>query len=214
MKVLLALSLLILACLAKNDDGIIDMDFFVMTRCPDAKACELEFLPLIQKDFLGHVTPNFHFIADVSAGTETGFDCMHGQRECKGDLLQLCTDSLYSKNSTMNFIQCMDRSQKVIPMNGKMCAGVNHLDYDAIEDCATSETGHDLMAKSIAYTKNKGIRACCTMRLNDKPFCVHNGDWQDCKCKEGEDKGACFIRTICQELSPYERSGVPACKQY
>ncbi len=54
--------------------------FFTFHNFQDAEACELTYAPVIEA--VGDIVDlNVNYIAEVEAGSETGFNCMHGQDE-------------------------------------------------------------------------------------------------------------------------------------
>lgn len=70
------------------------------------------------------------FLAEANASSPWGFDCMHGPAECEGNALQLCTQRHFPLTHDMEglgvhswyaYLECVDRSQAVIPSNTDSC---------------------------------------------------------------------------------------------
>ncbi|CAL1168489.1 unnamed protein product [Cladocopium goreaui] len=70
----------------------VQVEFFVMSKCPDAKACEDSFLPVLQ-DLRSLVDLKFTYIGSAE-GQEV--QCMHGPSECEGDKQRLCIQQVAS----------------------------------------------------------------------------------------------------------------------
>lgn len=159
----------------------------------------------------------------IASDTGSGFSCMHGDSECKGDMQQLCVQKNYggarvrvlwgwparlapsscathAVNELVDFLTCQDQSQQLIPYNVDQCASSANVDAQAVKDCAAGEEGQALMRDSVAATTAAGVRVCCTVHVNNRPFCVHNGDWEQCGAC-GDDKAQCLIDTVCSLAS-------------
>ena len=121
-----------------------------------------------------------------------------GPSECSGDLQQVCAQELSAGNNTalVDFVMCQDDSQAAIPENGGSCAEQAGLDSAKLQACASGSRGAALLRQSIAHTDSLGIDVCCTVYVQKKEFCVHNGEWQQCsQC--GDDKAQCLIDAVC-----------------
>jgi len=187
-------------------DDLVRVDLFVMAKCPDAYTCETVYAPVIAK--VGSIVDlHLDYIAEVDPNSQTGFDCMHGEDECVGDIQQLCAYSHYQSNYTWwNFVLCEDQDQDNIPYNGEDCCSQSDMDYNVINNCATGSEGVTLMTNSINYTNSKNVQVSCTIYISDQEFCVHNGDWEDCKT---HDLGG-IIEYICSQYTG--TNPPPACK--
>ncbi|CAK9072924.1 unnamed protein product [Durusdinium trenchii] len=84
--------------------SIVTVDFFVMSKCPDAKLCEETFLPVL-KDLASLVSVNFTYLGTIAA---TGSQCMHGPSECEGDMQRLCVQEAASTEKLLRFAMCQD----------------------------------------------------------------------------------------------------------
>jgi hypothetical protein len=177
----------------------VPLDLFVMSRCPDAVRCELRMNDVIK------AVPNItkvqtHYIADVSS---QGLQCKHGFSECLGNQQQLCVLKYVTPQAYWGFIQCQDEDVNLIGttslaekclgrvLTGSSPGSVAH----KVRACFNSKEGERLLQESALFTKQKGIQKSCTMWLNGKPRCVHDGGiWYDCP---GGPEVQDFIDSIC-----------------
>jgi len=196
--------LLVVASLVPLALASVPVDIYVMSKCPDAAACESAFVPALKK--LGDAAKvTFHYIG---SGKDGNFNCMHGPEECVGDIQQLCVQASATRDQLLDFVLCQDNSQIDIPRNGEACAKRAGLDWTAISACVNGDEGSKLMTESLASSTQKGIGVSCTVQLDDMPFCVHNGGWTDCSVCGAEDKGQCLIKNVCDKLPRSEQPEV------
>jgi len=183
------------------------LDFFVMSKCPDAFVCETTYKNVISQ--VGSIVDlHVNYIASIDSSTETGFDCMHGQSECWGDIQQLCAYNLYPSNYTWwNFIQCQDQTQSNIPNNAASCAQTVGIDMKNLTECYQGKKGSNLMTQSINFTNSMKIEVCCTIYLQNSLFCVHDGTWRSCKTHQVSE----IVQYICRQYTGSDKP--PACKQ-
>jgi len=190
----------------KNDPDAVRVDLFVMSKCPDANVCETTMSPVIQQ--VGSIVDlHVNYIAQQDSSQASGFTCMHGQTECWGDIQQLCAYSHYSQNYTWwNFVLCQDQSQGTIPNNGQSCSQTAGMDWNTINNCTTGAEGSNLMSASIKYTDSQNIKVSCTMYVENQLYCIHDGDWK--QCKDHTTQG--IVAYICQQYQG--ANPPPACK--
>lgn len=181
----------------------LNIEFFVMSKCPDAKFCEDTFLPVI-KELAPLVTVNFTSIGGAldSVGVPS---CMHGASECEGNRQRLCAQKAAEQDGAVDklltFSACQDADAANIPKCGEACASEAGLDTADFMACAKSGgEGQSLFKAAAARSKALGIKISCTVRVQDEVFCVHNGDWTNCSSC-GEDKPACLRTKICDSVS-------------
>jgi len=96
------------------------------------------------------------YIATVDPSQPSGFDCMHGQSECVGDITELCVQMLTKNNWQQWFqlVQCADQNYGNIPTNLDTCAQQLGLDVNQIHACAKGSIGKALMMASINRTNS------------------------------------------------------------
>ncbi|CAE7280157.1 unnamed protein product [Symbiodinium natans] len=180
----------------------IAVEFFVMSKCPDAKLCEETFLPVLQ-DLTELVTVNFTYIADVTREEPASVRCMHGPEECMGNSQRLCVQR--AGNATdLRFAKCQDSG--TIPGNGKACAvaaGFTAAELEDLEACWSGALGQALLRESAKRASALSVTTSCTLQVGNKDFCIHDGGWRNCgSC--GSDKAACLKAKVC-ELSGHAR---------
>jgi len=165
-----------------------------MSKCPDAYVCETLYAQVIEQ--VGDIVDlNVDYIAKVDTTQETGFNCMHGQSECLGDLQQVCAKHYYAKNYTWwNFLLCEDQTQENIPDNGPQCASLNGMNSSQINNCVNSPEGKSLLLNSITYTQQRNVDVSCTIWIQNQLFCVHDEYWKNCRTHDVNG----IVQYICQ----------------
>ena len=176
----------------------IQVDFFVMSRCPDAAFCESLFFPsLIQLSSIVNFT--LSFIASKSPTNE--FQCMHGQNECLGNRQQLCIQNMYSPTISLKYLLCQSSDITLIPDNGETCAknaSEGAINWSDVQACVNSERSNELFDRALQRTQAAAAMKSCTIHMNGKFWCMHDRYWQN--CSEGSDPTS-FIRAICSRYS-------------
>jgi hypothetical protein len=173
----------------------VQVEFFVMSKCPDAMKCELLFSPSLLR-LSSIVNFNLSFIG--VEGRLNEFRCMHGPEECIGNKQQLCVQNMYSHPTFIRFIQCQSNQLLAIPKNGETCARQNHIRWSDVQSCVTSNKGNELFRRSLERTRLAAATKSCTIHLNGQFWCMHDGYWL--KCSEGHDERS-FIRAICSRYN-------------
>lgn len=179
-------------------DTPVRVDFFVMSKCPDARKCELLFTSsLLELSSIINFT--ISYIAYEKSGNEIG--CMHGPSECLGNKQQLCVQNMCSQTTLLKFLQCQSKSLENIPDNGEPCAreaSDNQLKWSDVEACVQSEKANELLRKSIQKTQSSSVTKSCTIHLNGKFWCMHDGTWYG--CSEGHRKNH-LTKAICSRYN-------------
>ncbi|KAJ7283661.1 hypothetical protein C8J57DRAFT_1432707 [Mycena rebaudengoi] len=194
---------------AFHHDAIrVPVELGVMSRCPDALLCEALFDKVLKK--VGEkVDLRLVYVAELnSTDSEFGITCLHGPGECAGNVQQLCAAKYSSQ--WWNFIQCQNsegRFQVGVPDVVLRCAKAVGIDWEtsAVGRCAgldvsgkTTE-GLQLFRESILLGKTLGIEKSCTVLINHRKVCVHDGTWKECEDGHTVDD---FVKQIDHE---YER---------
>jgi len=181
-------------------NGTVKVDFYVMSKCPDAQVCEQTFGDAIIKlNSIIDLQVNY-----IAKGDPSNYTCLHGPTECVGNTQQLCVESIYRNTSGVSplvwweFDVCQSATRTEIPGNGPACAQTLGLNYDKISSCANSTVGSKLLNDSFTRTKVAGETISCTINLNNQFWCQHNGPWVN--CTEGNDQ-ASFIKAVCKRYS-------------
>lgn len=160
----------------------VKLDFYVMSKCPDAELCEKQFQTAIHS-----LNPIIDFHLNYIAREEDNgsFHCMHGPTECLGNTQQLCARYVQEQMKTplanslawFDFAVCQSQTRTRIPSNARDCASRFKLNYTAIDECSNSNKAHSLMLQSVSNTVRANETYSCTMTINDVFWCQHNGKW-------------------------------------
>uniref|UniRef100_A0A7S4QR38 Uncharacterized protein n=1 Tax=Alexandrium monilatum TaxID=311494 RepID=A0A7S4QR38_9DINO len=177
----------------------VHVEFFVMSKCPDAIACERAFGPVLQ-EMSDSVNVSFEYIRSTRGGAA---ECMHGPSECEGNVQQLCAQAeAGSAAQLLDFVLCQGQNPSQIPQNGEECFAHAGYNTSRMMACADGAEGQDMLLKSFDVSQSLGVRVSCTVQINGQAFCAHDSDWVDCgACDAYADKGLCLRGRIC-ELDP------------
>ncbi|SAL96804.1 hypothetical protein [Absidia glauca] len=174
----------------------VPIDLFVMSKCPDAVYCESVFSTVLKK-VNAEVVLNFNYIAQYNGSEPFAHSCMHGTSECLGNIQQLCFQHEYpDPHDWFAFALCLNKQYHQIGLDNKLaqyCAKQVRRSYSPVEKCTNSSLGVGLLTESAQKTKQLGVR--CTIFIDNKLRCVHDGSWKVRNCPGGwkvED----FIQTI------------------
>jgi len=170
------------------------VNFYVMSKCPDAQLCETRFAPTLIK-LASIINFTVNYIARESKQNE--LLCMHGADECLGNKQQLCVQSLTTQTNLLTFLQCQSNTMQSIPSNDEVCAKDINLKYSDLQACVQT-AGDRLLHKSIQQTRLANVQKSCTMFINNKFWCQHDGTWNG--CAEGKDP-VDLIRSVCSRYS-------------
>jgi len=179
-------------------DRPVHVDFFVMSKCPDARKCETLFAPTLLK-LSSIINFTISYIAYETKPNQ--IECMHGPEECLGNKQQLCVQNMCSQTTLIKFLQCQSRSIENIPNNGEQCvneASDGTLKWSDIDICIKSNKADELFHKSLEKTRSASAKKSCTIHLNGKFWCMHDGTWYG--CTEGRDEKS-FIKAICSRYN-------------
>jgi len=179
-------------------DKPVRVDFFVMSKCPDARKCETLFGPSLLK-----LSPIINFTVSFIAYemSPNYIECMHGVDECQGNKQQLCVQHMSSQTTLIKFLQCQSRDIENIPNNGKQCVNEvsdEKLKWSDLDDCAKSKKVERLFFQSLEKTRAAKAKKSCTIHLNEQFWCMHDGTWSG--CNEGRDEKS-FIKAICSRYN-------------
>lgn len=113
---------------------------------------------------------------------------MHGQTECLGNIVLLCAAREYPDPKLhLGFTNCLINDYQEIPKRQLIedCALEHGLDFGVLNDCMSKDSGAygmGLLRDSVKHSHDVGAGISCTIRLDDKVRCVHDGgEWQDCE---------------------------------
>ncbi|KAF2148976.1 hypothetical protein K461DRAFT_297450 [Myriangium duriaei CBS 260.36] len=164
----------------------IPLEAHIMSKCPDAKDC-LNDLVLPAMMEVSHLVDFKLSYIGTPTEQDDGVLCKHGPGECLGNILELCAADLYPDPKIyLGFTMCMTRQYSDIPSRSlvKDCALEHGISFDALNDCASDDhlgKGMDLLRTSVERSHNASVGTSCTVRLDDKVWCVRDdGEWKDC----------------------------------
>jgi len=173
----------------------------VMSRCPDAIKCE-SVLNQVVYEVEDKIDLSLTFIGKInSSEPDFGVTCMHGPEECAGNVHELCAVKYARTLIWWKFVQCENaqgRSKIGTPTTALQCAEEAGIDWEGdVGRCAGLDglgvEGVALLKASVKHTQSLGVQKSCTILINNRAVCVHDGGWQDCEDgHEPED----FIRQI------------------
>eukprot|EP00128_Syssomonas_multiformis_P005794 Colp12_sorted_trinity150504_noHs@10499 len=175
-----------------NETGKVAVDFFVMSKCPDAAYCEKYYNDAIHK-LAPIIDVKINYIASKSGSS---FACMHGSAECTGNMQQLCVQKHYPENlAFFDFAVCESKSYSSIPSNGEDCANALSMDFKSIDECVNNGEGASLLEESIKITQAAGVRSSCTVNVDNTLFCIHDGVWRSCSRGSSPES---LIQVVCE----------------
>ncbi|ESZ97718.1 hypothetical protein SBOR_1905 [Sclerotinia borealis F-4128] len=125
-----------------SDHKPIPLEAHIMSKCPDAQDClKMMVLPAMQK-----VYDKVNFtLSFIGAPTDNdGVACKHGPQECMGNILELCSASLYPDPKIyLGFTMCLTRDYKDIPERSLVedCALEHGMDFDKLNACTVQDDG-------------------------------------------------------------------------
>jgi hypothetical protein len=133
---------------------------------------------------------------------DDGVQCMHGQTECLGNILELCAASEYPDPKIyLGFTMCLSNDYKDIPKRELVsaCSLEHGIDFDKLNDCMSRDDGAygmGMLRESVQRSASLNVTTSCTVRLDGKKRCiVDGGDFKDC---EGGSRPADLIKDINQ----------------
>eukprot|EP00798_Chlamydomonas_sp_ICE-L_P017625 gene17625-23966_t len=145
-----------------NIAGQVKIEAYVMSLCPDAMLCESKLSKALNQ--VGRLVKfKTKYIATV---TESGgIECMHGEKECAGNMQQLCLEH-YVPDKLLSFIMCQNSVPKSVgsKIQADYCMIQEKLDDNTratITACYSGKEGADLLRTSAEATAAKGIKKSC-----------------------------------------------------
>ncbi|KAF6762622.1 hypothetical protein DFP72DRAFT_876365 [Ephemerocybe angulata] len=176
----------------------------VMSRCPDALLCESLFNEVLP-EVLDKVNMSLVYVAKFDPSDDIfGVKCLHGVEECAGNAQQLCVKKYAPRENWWEFVQCQNyqgRAKIGLPEVALQCAKTAGIDWrsSGVGKCAgfdgsgTGEEGVDLLRQSVELGQDLGITKSCTVLINGRKVCVHDGTWKEC---EGGHEKSDFVKLI------------------
>ncbi|CAI7677572.1 unnamed protein product [Penicillium pancosmium] len=185
----------------------IPLEAHIMSKCPDAQECLKELILPTMEQVSDKVDFQLSFIANWNPASEE-IECKHGPTECIGNMLILCAANLpfpptsdesllpamYPRTPvirSLGFANCLIDDFPRIPERDfvHQCALEHGIDFDALNRCASQQddtpgeslSGIALLRQNVQRSKELGVTTSCTVRLDDKVWCIKDdGEWKDC----------------------------------
>ncbi|KAG6358556.1 hypothetical protein INS49_012073 [Diaporthe citri] len=172
----------------------VPLEIHNIVKCPNAQvALTALVLPTIERV---HDKVDFR-LSILARETEEGMHCKHGPEECKAAMMELCTqDTHRDSRSLVGFLECLTNEYQRIPERAhyEACAAKNSIDLEKVDQCAARDGGayaYELLRKSAQRTIDAGVHISGTIRLNEKVYCIRDGDndtWLECPNGPGVDE--------------------------
>jgi len=174
------------------DDVKVPVQLGVMSRCPDALLCENIFDQVLKK-VADKVDLSLLFVAKInSSEPDFGVTCLHGRDECAGNVQQLCTAKYSPSSNWWEFVQCLNyqgRDKIGSPEVALNCARAAGIDWETsgsgqcagLDGSGKGLEGVQLLRESIMMSRQLGIEKSCTVLINGRKVCIHDGTWKECE---------------------------------
>jgi hypothetical protein len=166
------------------------LEFFVMSQCPYGVQVEKAITP-VKEQLGGALELTIDYIGDGEPGA---FTSMHGPAEVRGNIAQLCANSLAPEKS-LDFIECQNENPKAVDTNWRDCASANGISAEGVEACINGDDGQQLLAKSYAAAAERHATGSPTIFLNGEKY-------------TGGRKPTDFLKAVCAAVD----NGPEACK--
>lgn len=147
------------------------------------------------------LTPPLYSVSQKTSDVE----CKHGPTECIGNMLMLCAANLPFESAprtpvirSLGFANCLISDYEQIPSRSlvESCTLEHGINFESLNQCASHEddnlddpqdpipddpSGIALLRKSIKHSQDVGVKTSCTVRVDEKVWCVRDGgEWKDC----------------------------------
>lgn len=182
----------------------VNVTLAVMSRCPDALACEAAFDKVLDR-VNAKTRLTMSYIGSIDKGkqhSKYGASCMHGDQECAGNVQQLCVQDALNpiragedydlspsaaQKKWWNFLQCQNFAGLSKVGNedlAQRCLRVvdgPSWDKDGIAKCVHGKRGRKLLQRSIKASKQANLVTSCTILFESGKKCIRDGGaWKDC----------------------------------
>ncbi|KAL8712918.1 MAG: hypothetical protein Q9220_002776 [cf. Caloplaca sp. 1 TL-2023] len=170
--------------LSRTNKTLVPLEAHVMSKCPDARDCLRDLVVPAMEQVVDKVDFTLSFIGSVD--TNDSVHCKHGPTECLGNMLALCANNLYPAKPviSLGFSNCLIASYSRIPARDlvESCALEHGIPFEKLNDCISEEgKGLGLLSESIGRSQAAGVKRSCTVRVQNKTWCVRDGgEWKDC----------------------------------
>ncbi|GBF92122.1 hypothetical protein Rsub_04469 [Raphidocelis subcapitata] len=192
--------------------GKVLMELFIMSYCPDAYYCLNHLAPVLEKLHpIVHVRTEYITRPSLS-GAAT---CLHGPAECAGNSMALCvrdnTPPARNYEGLFKFLLCAHEGDPGSRTTVNRCldsVGASGAPRKAIDACLDSGRRGDLLARSAAVPRSRGIARSCTIAIEGVQRCVRDGgEWYSCGGGSEEED---FAASLCAAYTAKTGAAAPA----
>ncbi|KAJ2666122.1 hypothetical protein IW148_001270 [Coemansia sp. RSA 1199] len=191
----------------------VQVELFVMSRCPDAIKVETVFNSVV-RELYPILDIQLNFIAKPNPNATYGAECKHGDEECRGNIDELCALAHGGDLPLFwRFLNCLNSHSGDIgsdPDLSLKCASSAGLDTEAFINCALQVEGRELFRQSVENAQFAGVNTSATVFIDGHLRCVEDGGWRECP---GGHSASDFIRDICAAYKG-SRSRPSICAEY
>jgi len=152
---------------------LVNVVAFEMSMWPDCGGWKSQF---DQQVMQAQGLPAILSLTEYFVGTDDGsgnFECMHGDQECQGNIIELCAYNVTypaSQYGWWNMGVCMQNDYDNIPDNAQNCAQQAGLDWNKITACVSSGLGNKLFSASIVYANSMDVQATPTIYIAGQAY--------------------------------------------
>ena len=125
----------------------VKVEFYVMSQCPYGTQVENGIGPVIESMGAAIDFRLDYIVTEASPGV---FQSLHGEKEVKGNIVQLCAKSYYPDNyKWFKFILCQNKDAANVDTNWATCAQENGMDSNKLKTCLEGDEGKNLLRDSL-----------------------------------------------------------------
>lgn len=121
-----------------------NIDLYYESLCPDSTRFISDQIPEMWEALGEEITLNlipYGFAKTTQTTDGWEFQCQHGPRECKGNIIQACTDYVMrGRHLTVPLITCMMSSDSP-DQAGPQCFTMYEAEYGEVEECISNGLG-------------------------------------------------------------------------
>ncbi len=163
----------------KLNPGAVKVELYAMSQCPYGVQAENGFKDAVEK--LGaDVDFKVEFIGQTAPSGE--LTSMHGPKEVKGDISQLCAQKHTAK--WFQLMLCQNKNSKEVDSNWEACANEVGAPADKLRSCVDGEEGKSLLKASFERAEQKQARGSPTIYIDGNSY-------------QGGRRPADFMKAIC-----------------
>jgi 2-hydroxychromene-2-carboxylate isomerase len=178
------------------DKDKVKVEFYVMSQCPYGTQVENAIAPALEN--LGDAV-NFQLDYIVSETSPGVFQSLHGEKEVKGDIVQLCAMKYYPDNyQYVKFIICQNKDAANVDTNWQTCAQENSMDSAKLKTCLEGAEGKNLLRASMQRAQARQASGSPTMFIGDAAY-------------SGQRDSLSFQTAICKFSKSSVCAGLPKC---